>query len=35
VSKGVVMPPAPKPVPSDYVAAFFPKRQGGGAGGID
>ena len=23
------MPPAPKPVPSDYVAAFFPKRQGG------
>ena len=23
------MPPAPKPVPADYVAAFFPKRQGG------
>ena len=23
------MPPAPKPVPKDYVAAFFPKRQGG------
>ena len=23
------MPPAPKPVPKDYVPAFFPKRQGG------
>ena len=23
------MPPAPKPVPADYVPVFFPKRQGG------
>lgn len=23
------MPPAPRPVPQDYVPAFFPKRQGG------
>lgn len=29
MSQGVSMPPAPKPVPSDYEAAFFPKRQGG------
>ncbi len=31
------MPPAPKPVPKDYVAAFFPKRQGGAgaAGGAE
>ena len=37
MSQGVVMPPAPKPVPKDYVAAFFPKRQGGAgaAGGAE
>jgi bifunctional enzyme CysN/CysC len=31
------MPPAPKPVPKDYVPAFFPKRQGGAraAGGTE
>ena len=31
------MPPAPKPVPKDYVPAFFPKRQGGAraAGGAE
>ena len=31
------MPPAPKPVPKNYVAAFFPKRQGGAgaAGGAE
>ena len=30
---GVVMPPAPKPVPTGFEPAFFPKRMGGAAAG--
>ena len=30
---GVVMPPAPKPVPPGFEPAFFPKRMGGAAAG--
>jgi hypothetical protein len=31
------MPPAPKPLPKEYVPVFFPKRQGGAraAGGAE
>ena len=34
---GMVMPPAPKPVPAEFEPAFFPKRMGGAAasGGLE